>query len=160
MAAELGHVIVQPDGPLCSCGIRGHLEAISSGPAIVRYVIEAIKEGRQSHLPHQLNFTAKDVALAARNGDALSMEAFMNAGKYLGIAVANLLHTFNPSLLIFGGGVSKSGDILFIPMRESMKAHVMTKSYLNDLTIRSSDLGDDVGLLGALALAHIKMDKK
>lgn len=157
MAAELGHLTVLPDGPFCSCGQRGHLEAIASGPAIARYVTERIAAGRTSSLSGDPHITAREAAAAARQGDELCREAFTFAGKHLGHAVADYLHIFNPSILIFGGGVSQSGPLLFDPMKESLAEHVMDAAYLDDLQIATAKLGDDAGLLGALAQAQIKL---
>jgi glucokinase len=157
MATELGHLTILPDGPGCSCGQKGHLEAIASGTAIARYVSERVLAGNASSLSTLPKITARDVAAAARQGDILSLEAFNYAGKFLGQAVADFLHMFNPSIVIFGGGVSQSGSLLFDPMKTSMKAHVMDPSYLDGLEIAIAMLGDDAGLLGALALAQIKL---
>jgi glucokinase len=157
MATELGHLTVLPDGPICSCGQKGHLEAIASGTAIARYVREQVLSGRTSSLSTLPKITARDVASAAHQKDELSLEAFNYAGKFLGQAVADFLHMFNPSIVIFGGGVSQSGPLLFDPMKASMSAHVMNPSYLDGLQIATAMLGDDAGLLGALALAQIKL---
>lgn len=151
LAAELGHITVLQNKNLCSCGQRGHLEAVSSGPAIARYVKKRISAGRRSSLTNDLNITARNVAAAARQGDALCSEAFEVAGRYLGYAVADMLHIFNPSLLIFGGGVSQSGDLLFTPMKQAIQERVMDPAYLDNLHIEIAKLGDDAGLLGALA---------
>jgi glucokinase len=157
LAAELGHLTVLPDGPLCSCGQRGHLEAIASGTAIARYTNEKIAAGQTSSLAGDTHITAREVAAAARQGDELSLEAFSYAGKYLGQAVADYLHIFNPSILVFGGGVSQSGSILFDPMKRSLAEHVMDQAYLDNLEITTAKLGDDAGLLGALAQAKIEL---
>jgi glucokinase len=157
LAAELGHLTVQPGGPLCPCGQRGHLEAIASGPAIARYVSRRIAAGRHSSLAGDPHITAREVAAAARQGDALSLEAFTHAGTYLGRAVADFLHIFNPSILIFGGGVSQSGSLLFDPMKQTLAKSIMDPAYLENLEITTARLGDDAGLLGALAQAIDKI---
>jgi glucokinase len=157
MATELGHVTVVPDGPLCSCGRPGHLEAIASGPGIVHYVLGQLQAHRSSTLPYDTALTARAVAQAAHAGDALAQEAFTHAGTILGRALADFLHMFNPSIAIFGGGVSLVGALLFDPMKASLAKSVMDASYLEDLIITTAELGDSVGLLGALALAQIKL---
>lgn len=154
MAAELGHVTILPDGPVCSCGRRGHLEAVSSGTAIAKWICKEIKGGKESQLANEVEITAKMVAKAAKSGDTLSLAAFERAGITLGKAIVNYLHIFNPSIIIFGGGVSKSMDLLIPHIEQVLENEVFTPSYLDNLTLTTAALGDDAGLLGALALAR------
>jgi glucokinase len=154
MAGEVGHVIAVPDGPMCNCGKRGHLEAVSSGPAIAHYVKEKLAAGVPSVFPADSSPSAKEIAAAARDGDKLSNEAFEIAGFYLGRTIAGFLHILNPSILILGGGVSQSGDLLLNPMKASLAEYVISPEYINNLTITTAALGDDAGLLGALALSQ------
>ena len=155
LAAELGHVNVLPNGPICSCGKPGHLEALASGPAIVNYINEQLATGAQSILKSHAALTAEKVAEAAGDGDALAIAAYERAGYYLGLAISSFLHIFDPSIVILGGGVSKSGDLLFDPLNASLHQHVFNPRYLEKLTITTAALGDDAGLLGALALTLI-----
>jgi len=152
LGAELGHVTILPDGPMCSCGHPGHLEALASGPAIAAYVAEQLSEGRASILSGKPE--TKEISQAAQGGDKLAKEAFQRAGNYLGLGVANYLMIFNPSIVVFGGGVSKAGDLLFDPMRKTINNSVLSKHYLEDLIITTTELGDNTGLFGALALAR------
>jgi glucokinase len=158
LAAELGHITVIPDGPLCNCGQRGHLEAVSSGPAIANWVEQELSQGIPSSLTPDRPITAKDVSLAASQGDELAKAALARSGTYLGIAIADYLHVFNPTIVIIGGGVSQSGEAFFDPLRTAMSEHVLSKKYLENLTLTTAALGDDVGLMGALALA-LKLDE-
>ena len=157
MATELGHVTVLPHGPMCGCGHRGHLEAVAAGPAIVRYVKEQLTDGKKSILESSPNLTAREISEAAHAGDDLAVTALARSGKYIGHALADYLAIFNPSIVIFGGGVSFSGDLLFNPMREALKKSVMNHAYLEGLEITNAKLGDDAGLLGSLALALSKI---
>ena len=159
LAAELGHSTLQVDGPLCGCGKRGHLESFSSGTGIERFVAEQLKAGRESVLHPDKKNSAYMISKAAKEGDALSIEAYSIAGKYLGIGVANFLHAFDPSIVIFGGGVSQSGPLLFDSFEASLKESVMHPRYLEGLVITRAELGDDSGLLGARALAELKLQK-
>jgi glucokinase len=154
LAAELGHITVIPDGPLCSCGQRGHLEAVSSGPAIAHWVEQELNQGIPSSLSAHHPVTAKEVSLAAAQGDELAKAALARSGTYLGIAISDYLHVFNPSIVIIGGGVSHSGESFFGPLREAMNEHVLSKQYLENLVLTTAALGDEVGLMGALALAQ------
>jgi glucokinase len=156
MGGELGHMIIDPDGPPCGCGQRGHIESFASGPSIARYVNEQLSAGEKSSLAGQTSLSTKQIAEAARAGDALAISAFERAGYYLGLAVANYLAIFDPSILIFGGGVSLVEDLLFKPFEDSLRKHTFHPHYLDNLTITRAALGDDAGLLGALALARMK----
>ena len=156
MATELGHITVLPGGPICSCGVKGHLEAVASGRAIANYVCEQISAGRKSSLGSGV-FTARHISEAAQMGDELAKEAFIHAGEFIGQATADYLHIFNPSIVIFGGGVSLSGSLLLDPVKDSIRRHVMDPSYMDDLEITTARLGDDAGLLGSLAQAHVKL---
>jgi glucokinase len=160
LGAELGHMIIDPNGPPCGCGKNGHVESFSSGPAIARYAAEQIKAGQKTSLQPDVNLSAPQLADAARAGDALATSAFERGGHYLGIAVANYLAIFDPSIVIFGGGVSQVGDLLFKPFEESLRKHTLHPRYLENLVIAKAALGDDAGLLGALAWArHQRHDK-
>jgi len=160
LAAELGHVTVLAGGPLCSCGYPGHLEALASGPAIERYVREQLAAGATSILRNTTELNARLIAEAASSGDELAKSAYARAGEYLGIGVAGFLHTFDPSIVILGGGVSMSGPLLFEPFEASLRKHVFNSRYLEGLTITHAALGDNAGLLGALALATLNSRKQ
>ena len=154
LTAEFGHVSVLPDGPLCGCGQRGHLEALAAGPAIARWVETEIANGVPSSLAKLEQITAKQVAEAANLGDELARRALLRAGAFIGKALADILHIFNPSIIVIGGGVSRSGALLMDPIRKEMEARVMNPHYLDNLTLTTAALGDDTVLLGALALAR------
>ncbi len=154
LAAELGHVSVMPDGPMCGCGQPGHLEAVASGTAIAHWVEQQLVEGAQSALRALPRVTARNVAEAAQKGDLLAIAALQRAGDFLGIAIAGFLCIFNPTVVILGGGVSRSGPALLDPLRASLHRHAFTPQYVENLVITTAYLGDDAGLLGALALAR------
>ena len=160
LAAELGHITVLPGGPLCPCGQLGHLEAISSGPAIARFINEKLLEGETSILVPGPDLSAHDVAKAARRGDALAKAAFKRAGEYLGQALADFLHIFNPSIVIFGGGVSRSGALIFKPLKDALYKQVMDHDYVKDLILRTAKLGDNAGLIGAQVQAQIRLSSR
>lgn len=154
LGAELGHIVVQPGGPLCGCGRRGHLEAVASGTAIARRAAERLAEGDESTLQSLGGqVTAVDVGQAAQDGDALALEVIQEAAGFIGVALADFAHTFNPEVFVLGGGVSQLGDLLFDPIRRSLKASIMHRIYLEGLRITPAALGDDSGLVGAMVLA-------
>lgn len=155
LAAEVGHMVLEPEGPPCGCGGWGHLESLASGPAIARRAVEEMEKGTETCITRLVKgelgkVTAKVVAQAAQEGDPLANSIFKEAGFYIGLGIANLLHILNPELIIIGGGVSKAGDLLFDPIRATVQARAMP-SYQEGLKIVPAALGDDVGLLGAAA---------
>lgn len=154
LAGEIGHITIIPDGPVCGCGQRGHLEALASGTAIARYVAEELASGVPSSLADIPEPSARDVSQAAEQGDPLAKSALARAGTYLGHAIADYLHLYNPQIIILGGGVSQSGPFLMEPLRASIAERVISPEYLHGLVITKAALGDDTGLLGALALAQ------
>jgi len=153
-AGEVGHMTINSQGPVCSCGKDGHLEAIASGPSIVRWIKSRLEdESLREHFPEG-DLTAKHISEAAESGNELAIAAYERAGKYIGLAIADLLHIFNTSLVIIGGGVSMAGDLLFEPIRKSVRDSVISDAYLDNLQILPAALGDDSGLLGALVLSR------
>lgn len=159
LGAELGHMLIDPNGPSCGCGKNGHVESFSSGTAIARYATEQIQAGQKSSLQADGGLTAAQIADAARAGDTFAISTFARAGYYLGIAVANYLAVFDPSIIIFGGGVSQVGDLLFKSFEESLRTHIFHPRYLDNLSVAPAALGDDSGLLGALAWARFKQNE-
>ena len=157
-ASELGHTMLLPDGPMCSCGVRGHLESLASGTAISKWVAAQISKGAETGILHDPQ--TKElipgilIAEAARQGDILALQAYKRAGRFLGQAIADFLHIFNPTILVLGGGVSQSYGLFAETLYEATKTHVMAPEFLDNFTIVLTELGDDVCLLGALALAR------
>ncbi|HEY66204.1 MAG TPA: ROK family protein [Caldilineae bacterium] len=163
-AAEIGHHTIKADGPRCNCGNVGCLEMYASGPAIARMAREAITSGERSLLQDMSQgdleqITGKMVYEAALKEDPLAIEVLRRAGQYLGVGIVNLLHLFNPAMIIIGGSVAKAGDFLFQPMWEIIRQR-SHPSYWEDLRIVPPELGDDVGLLGALALVLSEVQER
>jgi len=153
MAGEIGHTLVAPDGPVCTCGKRGCLEAVAAGPGIAAAAREALEAGGESALraipPAQL--TAKEVAQAAAT-DALAAGVMRRAGEYLGVAIAGAVNLLDPDMVVIGGGVSGAGDVLFQPVREAVARYAVCESVRN-LRIAPGALGQRGALMGAAALA-------
>lgn len=156
LAGEPGHTTVDPAGPRCNCGNVGCLECISAGPAIARHAAGLIRQGQGSSLSEVLDsgteLTAEMVGKAAQEGDQVALQAVERAAHYLGIGVLNLIHIFDPDIVILGGGVSKLGSLLFEPVRAWVCEHAMTPVQ-RQTPIVPAALGDEVGLLGAVAWA-------
>ena len=155
IAGEIGHIVVQRDGPRCTCGNYGCVEAIASGTGITHAVREAAPRTPSSSLHKIENPTAEDVTHAARAGDRLAISILENAGAYLGIALGTLINLFNPELIVLGGSVLKSGRPLLQPMRRSMIASSW-KSSRRGLRIVRPALGGDAGLIGAVEYARLR----
>ena len=154
LAGELGHIPVDPNGPVCGCGRKGHLEAIASGTGIARWVMEQLEKGAASSLPAGKKISAKQVATAAHEGDALALTALNRGAFTLGQAIAGFLSTFNSTAVIIGGGVSQSLDLMYDSLMEGIKQGLMTPHYLDDLVIARAALGDDAGIIGASVYAQ------
>jgi len=154
LAGEFGHFTIIPDGPLCGCGHRGHLEAVASGTAIAKYVAERIALGTPSSLSAISNPSAADVSQAAAAGDALAIQAIERAGTFIGRTLADYLHIFNPSIVILGGGVIAAGPLILEPIKKAIPERILGAPYLEQVQIVTADLGDNVGLIGGLALAE------
>jgi len=153
LAGELGHTLVLPDGPACTCGRNGCLEAVASGPAIAREAKAALDQGEASVLQSipRDQLTAKHVAENA-HADPLSARIMARAGEYLGVAIAAAVNLVNPDIVVIGGGVSQAGETLLQPLRDSVANRAVPES-VRDLRIVAGALGPQGALLGAAALA-------
>jgi glucokinase len=156
-AGELGHQIILPDGPRCGCGNRGCLEALASGPAIAGEGVRLMAAGLAPKLYEichgdAAQVTTKTMAEAAGAGDKTVGEAITRAGEYLGISIVNVVVTLHPELIVLGGGVALIGDLLFDAVRRTVRERVrMFPS--DDVEIKPSELGENAGILGGIALA-------
>ena len=156
-AGEVGHITVDPHGPVCSCGNQGCLEAVASGTAMARVARELVAGGGGLGIldaaggdPGEI--TAITVAAAADAGDPEAKAILAEAGRFLGIGVASVINLLNPELVVLGGGAMKAGP----PLWEAMEAEVQRRALaasLNRVRIVPAKLGSRVGLLGAIALA-------
>jgi glucokinase len=161
LAGEVGHQTIEAHGPRCKCGNIGCLEALAAGPAIARRAREFVKTGTGMAIADLVGgdldkITAKVVNQAAQAGDPIAIELFRQAGFYIGVGIVNLLHIFNPSLIVIGGSVTKAGDLLFEPIRAAVRQRAMVSYYWENTPIVPATLGDDVALLGAVALVLLR----
>ncbi len=152
LAGELGHVPVQLDGPRCSCGQQGHLEAFASGTAIARSVRE--RGGLAPPARPTGDATTEEIAAAARAGDPVAIEALQAAARAIGTALAGLVHTFNPERIILGGGVALAGASFLGEVEATLRSSLMDPAFGLGLQLLPSALGDEAALLGALALVQ------
>ncbi|MGH2754919.1 MAG: ROK family protein [Actinomycetota bacterium] len=154
-AAELGHLVVDPDGPPCSCGLRGCLEQFASGSAIRRMAAEAVDEDPSSTILSfagtKSSITARHVAMAAREYDEAARSVLRRAGRALGIGLSNVVNLFDPQVIVLGGGVVKAGEPYLGPARDTL--HEMNAAQRRRPTrIDTAVLGTDAGVVGAAAL--------
>ena len=149
-SGEIGHCAVIDGGPLCTCGMRGCLETVVSGPAIVRAAEAAVEQGETTLLRGVSALDAAAVAAAARAGDAVSQRIFAHVGEYLGIGISYLVNILDPQMIVLGGGVMDAGDLLLEGTRESMARHSLRGARI---PVVQSALGDDAGLIGAVFAA-------
>lgn len=155
IAGEIGHIVVQPNGPMCRCGNRGCVEAVASGTGIAHAARVAAPRTPASALHRIAAPTAVDVVRAARAGDELANCILESAGTYLGIGIGTLINLFNPQLIVLGGPVLKAGRPLLAPMRRSLIASSW-KASRHGLRIVRPALGGDAGLIGAVEFARLR----
>ncbi len=152
MAGEVGHQIIDPSGPECTCGSRGCLEMMANAASIVSRARDAIATGIGSVLDGSDSLTAKDVAEAAAEGDEVALEALAGAGRSLGTGLANIVHLFNPEVIAVGGGVAGAGDLILEPARQSMREKLMD-DILARVKVVPTELGNSASLVGASMMA-------
>ena len=148
-AGEVGHMVLEANGPLCSCGNRGCLEAFASGTSIARRAREALDKGLPSLMKGEVD--SRVVATAARQGDFVAEEILAWAFRYLSMGIGNLLNVFDPELIIIGGGLSAMGDELLGPVREGVIQYAWLREKAKERVVLSK-LGRDIGLIGAASL--------
>jgi glucokinase len=155
-AAEVGHQVIIPDGPMCGCGRAGHLEALAARDAIVERAARKIQSGRNSVLIEDVDWpqwsvTPADIAKAAADGDEVALETMQETGYYIGLGVSNLINVLSPEVVIIGGGISQGGDALWGPIHRTVQAHALTESR-RACRVVPAELGDDAGVMGGVTL--------
>lgn len=140
-AGEFGHIVLQKDGPLCSCGKRGCLETLASVPAIFRQINEAIVAGEVTELADANPLTLDAVIAALAEGDAVASRVVTEAGQWLGLGLASLVNILNPNLIIINGEAVSLGQHYLEPMEAVMREYAFDglSHSLRILTERGSD---------------------
>jgi glucokinase len=144
-AAEMGHIVVHPDGELCNCGARGCLETEASAGSIVRNYRELTRSSE--------SLTAEEVGQRALKGDAAARKSFERAGYYLGIGLGIAINMLNPELILLGGGVMESGELI-LPHALAEAGRRSYRASFACCSIRRASLGNDAGFMGAAAFAR------
>jgi glucokinase len=154
-AGEVGHVIVEKGGRQCGCGRKGCLEAYASARGIKLTARELLEESNDPSEMRQFlgdTFSTRHIHAAAAKGDKIALDVFERTGKILGFEMANAIAYNSPEAIIFFGGVTKAGELLFQPIRKYMEEYVL-KIYKDKVKIIPSALSDsDAAILGASAL--------
>jgi len=157
LAGEVGHMVVDPRGDHCDCGNRGCLEAMASGNALGRAGREAAArdpDGRLATLaggPERV--TGEIVFQAATEGDQTAVGLFERIGFWLGVGIASVITIFDPDVVVVGGGLVATGDLLLVPARASMERYVFARAHRDLPPVVPARLGADAGLVGAATLA-------
>jgi glucokinase len=161
-AAEVGHMILVPDGRPCGCGLRGCWEQYASGRALVAEARErAARSSEAARLLLELangrpgSITGPMVTMGAVAGDQVALESFKAVGAWLGHGMADLAAILDPQVFIIGGGVSEAGDLLVGPARETFESKLTARDHRPTATVRVAQLGQDAGLIGAADLARM-----
>lgn len=142
-AGHVGHIVVEPDGPACTCGGFGCLEAIARGAALVSWAAE---RGWQA-----AGRDTRDLVADARRGHAVAAATLERAGRALGLALASATHLCDLEVIAIGGGVSQAGPLLFEPMEAMLRRHA-AMDFARSVRIVPAALGQEAGLVGAAAL--------
>jgi glucokinase len=144
LAGEIGHTVVDPNGPLCLCGKRGCVERLASGP----YMAQDVAAARGLSSEH---VTGKLVADWAAAGEETAVTILERGARGLGVGIGNAVNLLNPSRVVLGGGITKSGDRWWQLVRQTAQATALPEIQFD---IVAATLADDAPLWGAVALAH------
>ena len=162
--AEVGHMIIDPEGPFCGCGNRGCWEALAARDAIVHRAITRIQHGRPTAIADMIEYRLGSITPALINrcadqGDEVAIEVLAETGYYLGLGIVNLIQLYNPQVLIIGGGIASAGRWLFEPITRTVRAraHMVPASTCR---IVRAELGDDAGIIGGAVLASIRLERQ
>ncbi len=166
IAAEIGHLTVEPGGRRCGCGSRGCWERYASGQALVREAQElasispAIAERLLALAGGEpLAITGLEVTQAALDGDQAALEAFQVLGMWLGVGMASLAAVLDPGMFILGGGVSEAGELLREPAQRTLEERLTARAYRAAPDVRLALLGSEAGIVGAADLARQRPSK-
>lgn len=153
--AEMGHIVLEPNGPLCGCGQRGCLEAFSSKKGMSAYIKEQANRGRECMLADKIEngvFKSKYLKKAIAAGDPVTLEAVDRACHYLAIGTGTMINTFSPDLVVYGGGVMEACGEYFLEKILAEVDRYCMPSIRSTVDIKVAKLGDDSNIYGALAM--------
>jgi len=146
---EIGHHVIDPSGPLCSCGACGCWESLATGPAMVQWLSVNVPPD----YPHLDGLTGKRICELARQGDAPARRAVNREAQYLGIGIANLVTLFIPDAIVLGGSIMRSADLFLETIRDTVRRHCGYVPF-EKTAIEMASLGPDANLIGAARVWH------
>jgi glucokinase len=159
-AGELGHIVIEQDGPRCqgNCPNRGCVEALASGTAIASEGLAAAERTPDSALGRALTrgeaIDGMVVTEAALAGDATAAEVLALAGRRIGVALASIANALDPDVIVIGGGVIRAGELLVAPAREELVARALPP--MNATRVVAAELGPEAGMIGAATMATLE----
>jgi glucokinase len=156
-AGEIGHIVMDPDGPVCGCGNRGCWEQFASGQAVTRAGRRAVEAGSDSAISERVGgdparVDGATVSAAATDGDAVARAILAEVGAWLGVGIAGLVNVLDPELVVVTGGVAAAGDLVLEPARTSFRRAVEAVDQRPAVPIVPGALGAHTGVVGAAAL--------
>lgn len=151
---EVGHQVIDPAGPQCTCGFHGCWESLAAGPAMVAW----LERNAPADYPHRAGITAKRICELALEGDALAQQAVETEAFYLGMGLANLINLFTPDAIVLSGSVMKSASLFMDRIRALIRSGCrFVPAEKTELTLAS--LGDDTNLIGAARVWHYRFSQ-
>jgi glucokinase len=152
-AGEIGHAVIVADGPACACGNRGCLEAVIGAKAIVARAVKMLRDSGGARPGWEEALTVEGLSRAAASGDAVAIAALAETGRYLGIALTNIVHILAPEAIAIGGGVAGAGDYILAPARATLANSVMDEA-MASVRIVPAELGNNASFIGVSLLAR------
>jgi glucokinase len=151
---EVGHQVIDPSGPLCSCGFRGCWESLAAGPAMATRLESTAPPG----YPYRVGLTAKRICQLAVEGDEVARSAVNREARYLGLGLANLINLFTPDAIVLSGSIMKSADLFLPGIRETIRQGCRFVPFEKTELLLAS-LGADANLIGAAMVWHHRFGK-
>src|SRR5580704_9848914 len=146
---EIGHQVIDPSGPLCSCGFRGCWEALAAGPAMAAW----LESTAPADYPHRRGITAKRICQLAVEGDQVALSGVKREALYLGLGLANLINLFTPDAIVLSGSVMKSSSLFLEGIRETIRQGCRFVPFEKTELLLAS-LGENANLIGAAMVWH------
>ncbi|MGD1048644.1 MAG: ROK family protein [Candidatus Krumholzibacteriaceae bacterium] len=158
-AGEIGHTVIAVDGPPCTCGNRGCLEAFIGAKAIVARALDLHRAAPGTRQGWDSTLTVEAVSRAASAGDAVAVAALAGTGRYLGVALANIVHVLSPEAIAIGGGVAGAGDFILAPARAALRDCGMDRA-MASVRIVPAELGNRASFIGVSLLAFSRVNAR